>query len=216
MQIIRAVFLAACLFSGVLSATSIIVGGSNGLIELKDYVWSMHYLHQIFLFPIFALPMTLWWVIEKKVSARILRVAVWGVVTLAFIFPAVQFARMPAPRTPIYAYRPPVVRYLDQTATTTRLHYGLAGYWQARLITLLSKSGLRAYAVDSDLRPFLWVNNEQWYRRSLEDPKRPPQYDFVVLDDPLWKISRETVVHVFGEPIRELRQDVTRVLIYSR
>jgi len=215
MQIMRAVFFATCLSSAVLSAASIIVGGSNGLVELKDYVWSMHYLHQIFLLPIFTLPMVFWWLMETAIPAGMLRAATWAVVPVTLLLPSVQFARMSVPVKPIYDYRPPLAQFLDETAATTPLHYGLAGYWQARLITLLSTSGLRVYAVDGGLKPFLWVNNEEWYRQSLKDRKVPPHYDFVVLDDPLWKISRETVVGVFGEPVRELRRDGTRVLIYA-
>ena len=213
-QIMRAIFLATCLLSVVFSAAVIIVGGSVGLVELKDYVWSMHYLHQIFLFPIFALPMTLWWLMERVLPASKLPVTVWAGALLALLLPAGKFAGTPFPTTPIYAYRPPLVRLLDQTAATTPLHYGLAGYWQARLITLLSKSGLRAYAVVGDLKPFLWVNNEQWYRQSFEDRTKPPKYDFVVLDEPMFKITRQTAVRVFGEPVRELEHDGTRILLY--
>jgi hypothetical protein len=223
-QIMRAVFFATAFFSSVLSFTSIIAGGSSVLVESKDYVWSMHYLHMAFLFPLFAVPMALSWAIEKIRFARVLPSGVWIIAVVAFVVPVARFASMPSSKTPIYAYQPPLVRVMDQIAATTPLHYGLAGYWQARLITLLSKSGLRAYAVGGTLQPFLWVNNEQWYRRSLNDRTRPPQYDFVVLDDPNFKISREAAVRVFGEPSREIHTEVrifgepatgTRVLIYS-
>jgi hypothetical protein len=104
---------------------------------------------------------------------------------------------------------------MDELARQENLRYGYAGYWQARMITLLSTRGLRAYAVDGVLNPLLWVSNREWYRESLEDRKRRPRIDFVVLDDPGWKISREGAVRVLGEPTREVRYDNTRVLIYS-
>jgi hypothetical protein len=81
---------------------------------------------------------------------------------------------------------------------------------------LFSQRGLRAYAVDGSLNPLLWVNNRQWYSESLEDRKKPPAIDFVVLDDPGWKISREAAVRALGEPVREVRFEDTRVLIYSK
>ncbi len=214
-HIMRAVFFTTCLFASLLSVASIILGGSHGLVELKDYVWSMHYLHLTFLFPLFAIPMALSWAIEKIVSVRVVRATVWLAAASAFVVPAAQLATMPFPKVPISAYQPPLVRFLDQTAAATPIHYGLAGYWQARLITMLSKSGLRVYAINPDFSPFLWVNNEQWYRQSLNDRTRPPQYDFVVLDDPMFKISREAAIRVFGEPQKELRLGDTRVLIYS-
>ena len=214
-QIMRAIFLVACLFSSLFSAGSIILGGSIGLVEFKDYLWSMHYLHMMFLFPLFAVPMVISWVIEKMVPASALRAVAWMAVLAAFILPIQRFAGTPYPKAPISTYQPPLIRLMDRAAVAKSLHYGLAGYWQARLITLLSKSGLRVYAVNSDLSPFLWVNNEQWYRESVGDRKRPPRYDFVILDDPIYKISRERVIQVFGEPVSELRQDGTRILIYS-
>jgi hypothetical protein len=105
---------------------------------------------------------------------------------------------------------------MDELAVQQPLRYGYGGYWQARLITLFSQRGLRAYAVDGSLNPLLWVNNRQWYSESLEDRKRPPAIDFVVLDDPGWKISREAAVRALGEPVREVRFEDTRVLIYSK
>jgi hypothetical protein len=108
------------------------------------------------------------------------------------------------------------VRVIDEVAPTKALRYGYAGYWQARLITLLSRSGVRSYAVDGVMNPFLWANNADWYRQSLEDRSTPPQIDFVVLDDPLFKLSREAAVRAFGEPASEMRVRDTRVLIYKR
>jgi hypothetical protein len=104
---------------------------------------------------------------------------------------------------------------MDDLASREHLRYGYAGYWQARLITLLSKRDLRAYAVDGDIKPLLWANNRQWYSQSLEDRSKRPPVDFVVLDDPFWKISREAAVRALGEPLREERFGDTRVLIYK-
>jgi hypothetical protein len=215
-QVIRAVFFATCFLSSLLSVATIILGGSNGLVEFKDYIWTMHYFHPAFLLPLFTVPMTLSWAIEKMLPARMLGAAAWVTAALAFVVPTAHLAAMPSPKAPIYAYRPPLVRFMDETAATRHLHYGLAGYWQARLITLLSTKGLRAYAVDGGINPLLWVSNEQWYQQSIEDRKRPPHVDFVVLDDPLWKISREAAVQVFGQPAEELNGDGAHVLIYSK
>jgi hypothetical protein len=119
--------------------------------------------------------------LEWKITTRGLQIAAWSAAALALIAPAARLGTTPYPNTPIYDYRPPLVRSLDETAATVPLHYGYAGYWQARLITLLSKSDLRAYAVDGDLNPLLWANNEQWYSQSTH-------IDFVVLDDPSGKL----------------------------
>jgi hypothetical protein len=110
-------------------------------------------------------------------------------------------------------YRPPVVRFIDQIAPAHSLRRGYAGYWQARLITLLSRTGVRAYAVDGSMVPLLWVSNEHWYYE--KSGTTAPRVDFVVLDDPLWKLSREAAVRAFGEPASELRTQSTRILLYG-
>jgi hypothetical protein len=117
---------------------------------------------------------------------------------------------------PVYQYVPDYVRALDAQAKRCGLKYGVAGYWQARIITLLSRTGLRVYQVDGSLTPFILVSNAQWYRQSLENRNQSPCFSFVVLNDPLWKTSRATVVGRAGEPTHELNAAGTPVLIYSR
>jgi hypothetical protein len=95
------------------------------------------------------------------------------------------------------------------------LKYGVGGYWQSRISTLLSNTGLRVYAVEPSMRPFLWVSNANWYTESMRDHRKQPPIRFVLLDDPAFKISRELVVQMFGTPAEEVRFQNTRVLIYS-
>jgi hypothetical protein len=104
---------------------------------------------------------------------------------------------------------------MDELAAREQLRYGFAGYWQARPITLLSRTGLRVYAVDGSMKPLLWVSNVQWYDQLRRKDGKGYQVDFVILDDPLWKLSRESAVSVFGEPRREDRFEGARVLIYG-
>jgi hypothetical protein len=121
-----------------------------------------------------------------------------------------------APVGGISSYRPQLVRFLDDVASANGVKYGLAPYWEARISTLLSKTGLRVYAVDGSLQPFLWVNNIKWYTESVDDRHERPPFRFVVLDDPnpAFIISRETVVQMFGQLSKELRFQNTRVLVY--
>lgn len=209
------VFFLACLLSAVFSAGAIVGGGSNGLVEFKDYRWSLHYMHQLFLLPLFSLPLVLSWGIHLTLSGRWAHRTAVIVATVAVLLPVYKLTASPGGGWPIQSYTPPLVRFMDDLASREHLRYGYAGYWQARLITLLSKRDLRAYAVDGDIKPFLWANNIQWYSQSLEDRRKRPPVDFVVLDDPFWKISREAAVRALGEPLREERFGDTRVLIYK-
>jgi hypothetical protein len=130
------------------------------------------------------------------------------------IAPCVYLASTPLPQTEIVNYRPPLVRFLDQQASQNGLKYGLGGYWQSRITTLLSAKGLRVYAVDGSLNPFLWVSNVEWYTQEPDDRRKPPPVDFVILDDPAFKVSRESAVRILGEPAKEARFQDTRILIY--
>lgn len=214
-QVLMAAFFLISLLSGTGSIAAIVLGGTTGLAIFRDYYWSMHYLHQVFLLPLFGLPAAMAWgaaLFVSDAAARRGSLALAGgslAITLIFLIPS------PLPVTPVYAYRPPLVRFLDGLAKEKNLRYGYAGYWQARLITLLSQSGLRAYQVQPNMKPLLWVSNEEWYRQSLEDRRRQPEVDFVVLDDPLWKLTREAAVKAFGEPVSETRFETVRILIYG-
>ena len=105
------------------------------------------------------------------------------------IVPLVRLASTPRPQTEIVNYRPPLVQFLDGEARQEGLKYGLGGYWQSRVVTLLSSKGLRVYAVDGSFNPFLWVSNVEWYSEELENRRKIPPVDFVILDDPAFKLS---------------------------
>jgi hypothetical protein len=207
-----AVFFAFCLLSSICSIAAIIVGGSNGLADFKDYNWSMHYLYPTFLVPLFGFPLTLSWsrILESGQVSRHVAFSV-GVVTV--VVPSCFLLGTTFSQRPIHRYTPPLVSFIDDLAAREGLHQGIAGYWHARLVTLLSQKGVRAYAVDSALNPLLWVSNRQWYSDVFKDT---PHVDFVILDDPAWHISRESAVRLLGEPIREVKVENTRVLVYKR
>ena len=214
-ELFKALFFLLCLTASILSVAAIVLGGSVSLAVLKDYVWSMHYLHQAFFFPLFGLPMYVVWVMQTRFNGRALRAFAWSLTLLMLVVAARSIVTAPRPTTPIYAYQPSLVRFLDRIAREKNLHYGYAGYWQARLITLLSKSGIRAYSVNGDMTPFLWANNSQWYDQSLENRSKQPRLSFVVLDDPVYKLTRESALRAFGEPAEEVQNQGTRILIYK-
>ena len=152
----------------------------------------MHYLHPAFLVPLFGLPLALSWsgLLEHRSLARSVPIFVG---LCAFVVPAYCIARTPIPARPIQAYVPPLVSFIDDLAAREGPRTVSAGTGRQRLVTLLSKTGVRAYPVDGSLRPLLWVSNRQWYSQQLKDRKKQPTVDFVILDDPPWKISREEV-----------------------
>lgn len=214
-RVLTAVFFSSCLLSGWIGAAAIIAGGSDGLSGFKDYVWSLHYLPSLFLLPLFGVPLALSWALPYAGRPSLVKGVVITLALIAFAVPAFLLASTERPHNSIAHYAPPLVRYMDGLAVKENLKYGLAGYWQARPITMLSTRGLRVYAVDGALNPLLWVSNRLWYSEELGNRSIHPPVDFVILDDPLWKLSREGAVRALGQPRTELVFQGTRVLIYK-
>jgi hypothetical protein len=214
-QISMLTFFLVSVISAICSVAAIVLGGSTGLSVFKDYIWSTHYLHQVFFLPLFGFPAVLAWSLSYLRSDRVGRIVSWAITTGVLALVLGRLAPSQWPATPIYAYRPPLVRFMDEVAPAKGLRYGYAGYWQARQITLLSRSGVRSYAVDPAMNPFLWVSNEEWYRQLQNDGGAQPKVDFVILDDPVFKLSREAAVQKFGAPVSELQTQGTRILIYA-
>jgi hypothetical protein len=215
-QITLLTFFLVSVISAIGSVAAIVLGGSAGLSVFKDYIWSTHYLHQVFFLPLFGFPAVLAWALSYLSSDRVGRIVSWAITSGALALVLARLAPSQWPTTPIYAYRPPLVRFMDEVAPAKGLRYGYAGFWEARMITLLSRSGVRAYAVDASMNPLLWISNEEWYRQLQNDGGAPPKVDFVILDDPVWKLSREAAVQKFGEPLSELQTQGTRILIYAK
>jgi hypothetical protein len=199
--------------SALLGMVAIVTGGSNGLAVIKDYHWSMHYLHPAFLLPLVSLPFAFGAMLAKHTRwSFATQAGCLLVASVSAVFAGAYALNTPRPAGYITEYRPALVRHLDELAKTEKLRTGIGGYWQARLITLLSQTGVRAYAVDGAMTPFLWVSNSEWYKPIYKEAGKP---DFVVLDDPLWKLNASAAYARFGFPLREATIEGTRVLLYK-
>lgn len=65
-------------------------------------------------------------------------------------------------------FYPDRVKGLDNWARQRNLKYGISDYWNARSITMLSKTDLHLVHVNPSLRPYLWINNRTWYNREFD------------------------------------------------
>ena len=119
-----------------------------------DFDWGElllpHFLPVLFL-PFFLIG--LWLVLLPAAVARFACAAALGL----FVFVAVdleQCVRMErADDRSVWHYYPPFVRELDSIAEEYGLECGLAGYWEAKVATLLSRRGLRVHAVIANRWP---------------------------------------------------------------
>jgi hypothetical protein len=209
------IFLFTSVGASVLGPATMIAGGSNGLTQLHNYEWTMHYMHPTFLLPLLAWPSLIGFAPTLNIRGAALRATAASVATASMAFPFVAFERIPHPPVPVWQYAPDFVRALDRDASRFSLKYGLAGYWQARIITLLSRTGLRVYPLNGSMQPFLIVSNREWYTRSLGRPSQAPCFSFVVLNDPLWRLTRAAAIDRGGEPSYEIDAAGVPVLVYA-
>lgn len=72
-------------------------------------------------------------------------------------------------------YYPETTKQIDSIAEKNNLHYGIAGYWDAKKITLFSKKSLVIRPVDDAIALYWHVANINWFYS-------PQVFDFIVLN----------------------------------
>lgn len=76
-----------------------------------------------------------------------------------------------------FSYYPDKVRILDAYAPGVGLKCGIAGYWDAKPVTMFSRKGLRLYTVFPDLNYQAHVANMQWFHSNT--------FNYLLLQDPV-------------------------------
>lgn len=102
------------------------------------------------------------------------------------------------------------VECVDQGVRLRGAHRGLAQYWQARQISMLSRAGLDVVAVGSNLSIYHWINNLYWYDHN--------DFDFVMIDPSMpdfMRFTRADVISRFGQPSDEFDCGGTNILTYT-
>jgi hypothetical protein len=105
---------------------------------------------------------------------------------------------------------PPQIRCLDSFAERRNLHNGIAQYWLAKPITMLSKKRLMVVQVKKSLSRLHWINNLNWYNR---------EFDFFLVDNEpgtLRSIESKRVQAKYGPPAAVFACHDWKVLVYDR
>ncbi len=76
-----------------------------------------------------------------------------------------------------FSYYPDKARILDAFAPGVGLKCGIAGYWDAKPVTMFSRKGLRLYPVFPDLNFQAHVANMQWFHSNT--------FNYLLLPDPV-------------------------------
>jgi len=90
------------------------------------------------------------------------------------------------------------------------LHAGLAEYWVARPAEVALHWSTQIDQITEDGRAYLWSNDARWFRHSLADPSRPPDYDFVVLR----RLDPARIAAHYGKPDSVVPCFNTEIWIY--
>ncbi len=127
-----------------------------------------------------------------------------GLVTIAALLPLATAATRPAAAVPTA----PLSAWLEAHGLT----YGLAGYWNASVITLESGNQVQVRAVTIDGRqviPYLWETNTLWFDASRHDAT------FLIIDLAGTGLS-PSAEQGFGKPVRIDRVAHWEILIYQK
>jgi hypothetical protein len=123
----------------------------------------------------------------------------------------------------VWHYYPPEVAQLDAIAEEFGLEYGLAAYWEAKLMTLLSQRRIQVHAIIANpaaatkMVAFHWLSNGRCY---FDAPRgrAAPRYQFIVVKEfpTLPTPSRGELIERFGKPAASLRCGLYHVFLYNR
>jgi hypothetical protein len=112
-----------------------------------------------------------------------------------------------ATRPPLRPATAPLAAWLEAHGLT----YGIAGYWDASVVTMQSGDRVQIRAVDIRNKKIfvpVWETNALWYNASRYDAR------FVVVDDHLGRYPAAAFEQHFGRPVATHRVASWFVLIY--
>ncbi len=106
-------------------------------------------------------------------------------------------------------YYPPLAACVDNEVTKRGLHSGATTYWDAKYISMLSKSDVKMLQISSAFSPYVWINNPSWYARF------PPQFVLFNPDNP-HSIDMERIINLHGYPQEIVDCDTRELWVYNR
>lgn len=217
-----AYYVAACT---VMTATVCYVGLLYNPPHYTDFDWrgAARYFLPIFFLPFYLVGI---WLIPLRRAGwnRVSSAAIVGVLGFAAITLQSSSQIPRANDQAVWNYYPEFVEQLDAYAEEFDLDYGLAGYWEAKPITLFSRRGVKAHQViaspvaNSRMIAFPWLCNSRNYFETVPGRDGPPRYQFMLVNELLTvpTASRREMIANFGEPAAEGSCGPFQLLVYNR
>lgn len=149
--------------------------------------------------------------LPKIIKPVLFERAVLGIVALVVVFSlgTVNIQQMIENTTAIYY--PSFIKCLDENTARLGVKNGIAQYWQAKPISMLTQASLKVVQVNRDLSPMHWINNLAWYEIEPEfaiiDLSLSAEHDF--------RLDEALIISRYGEPDVTFQCDHSKVLVYQ-
>lgn len=98
-------------------------------------------------------------------------------------------------------YYPEKVKCIDELSKENNLKYGVAEYWSAKQITMLSKQNVRIYTVLDNMGAWYHVTNQNWFYKNGKGKYANPEFNFVLTDG----LNTNKIINQLGIPIDTLQ-----------
>jgi len=107
-------------------------------------------------------------------------------------------------------YYPELVESVDNVAIQEGLKFGLANYWDAKHITMFSKSGVKIYAVKDNLKAHDHVANRDWFYGCSDCTIGEKEFNFILLNR---FVDRDATNYFMNEEHKMIKNDKLEILI---
>jgi hypothetical protein len=127
----------------------------------------------------------------------------YGIILTSKINPVKQIGH-------VVNYYPAYIERVDKIAREENLKFGLANYWDAKFITMFSRSGIKVYAAMDNLGAYYHVSNENWYYGCNKCKTGEKEFNFVIFDR---FQNREEINSLINNGARLIQKDGLELLI---
>lgn len=138
----------------------------------------------------YALPM-FWWPLAIVLGFIGLRSS-WKLSAGVFAGVAAATLAMPLSASVLPNWHTPLEKCLSDNRSAWGLKAGLATYWHSRITMVSSDWALQVDQIHDTGDAYLWGNNIVSYKYDMHAPERPPEYNFIVLDETSSPFDLET------------------------
>ncbi|MDK2978802.1 MAG: hypothetical protein PWP52_1516 [Bacteroidales bacterium] len=108
-------------------------------------------------------------------------------------------------------YYPEKVKCIDDFSQKYNLKYGIAEYWDAKQITMLSKQNIRVYTVLDNMAAWYHVTNQNWFYKNGKGKYANPEFNFVFNNN----LNRDNILNQLGTPMDTLHcANRTEIYLY--